>query len=145
MSLYDTARDDNENILGDPEGYTVPVILTSPPIEVNGIPANTVFGTLDPLDYDNQIRAFVSDHHTQVNLETGVPQEGLNAKATLSLKTLFDKGIIADISTPGFKNWKISWLDITDPSTQRDFLIDIPIPTRSLTHVVLLLGEIEIT
>ena len=145
MGLFEAAAKDNQEILGDVNGATVPIIFTSPPEETNGIPANTVYGTLDPDDFDNQIRSFITDHYTQIDPTSGIPQEGLNAHSAVNLKTLFDAGIVTDVVTPDFQNWKISWLDITDPTKQRDFLIDKILPTRSLTHVVFILGEIKIT
>ena len=144
MGLFEDAARDNQQILGDVNGATVPVIFTSPPVETDGIPANTVFGTLDPDDFDNQIRSFVADHYTQIDPTSGIPQAGLNAHSTVNLKTLLENGIITDVTAPNFQDWKISWLDITDPTKQRDFLIDKILPTRSLTHVVFILGEINI-
>lgn len=144
MSLFDAARDDAKDILEDKDGFTVPVLFTSPPEETNGIPANTEFGTLVPDDYDNQIRAFVGDHYTQLNPDIGVPQAGLNAKATLTLKTLLDQGIISSASDPYLENFKVSWLDVTS-AERRDFLVIEILPTRSLSHIVILLGEIDIT
>lgn len=138
MSLFDTAKDDAQDILEDKEGFSVPVLFTSPP------PDNTEFGTLDPEDLDNQIRAFPGDHYTQYNPETGVPQAALNSKATLTIKTLLNEGIIDSAINPNFENWKIAWLDITS-GVRRDFLINRIHPTLSLFHIVLILGEIEIT
>ena len=138
MSLYDIARDDAEEILGDPEGYTVAALITTPP------PAEVVYGTLDPEDLDNQIRGFMGDHYTQIDPESGVPQEGLNLKITFSLKTLLEKGVISSTVDLDFKNYKIAWLDPASDE-RRDFLVNSIQPTRSLAHIVLVLGEIDIT
>ena len=139
MSLFDSLGEDVRLLLEGEDSYTVPVLFESPP------PANTQFGTLDPQDTQNHIRAFIKDHYTQIDLETGAPQEGLSASLSITLKTLLDKGIIDDVADPDLKNWKVSWMDITDPTKQRDFLINRIHPTRTLTHIVLMLGEIEIT
>ena len=138
MSLYDIAKEDAEDILGDPEGFTVSVLITTPP------PAETTFGTLDPEDLVNQIRGFMGDHYTQLDLESGVPQAGLNAKITISLKTLSDKNVITDTVDFNFTDYKLSWLDPVK-GNQRDFLVNRVHPTRSLAHIVFVLGEIEIT
>ena len=89
MSLYETANEDAESILGDSEGFTVSVLITDR--------AGVEFGTLDPEDLDNQIRGFMGDHYTQLDLESGIPQEGLNAKVAISFKTLLDKAVISGL------------------------------------------------
>ena len=136
MSLFDIARDDAKDILGDPDGFTVATLITTP--------ADIVFGTLDPEDLDNQIRGFPGDHFTQYDAESMAPQAGLNAKITYSLKTLLDEGVIADTVELDFVNYQIAWLDPTS-GNRRDFRVDSILPTRSLTHIVLILGDLEIT
>lgn len=135
MSLFDTARDDAEDILGDPDGFTVATLITTP--------ADVTFGTLDPQDLDNQIRGFPGDHFTQYDPESMAPQAGLNAKITYSLKTLLDEGVITDTVELDFVDYQIAWLDPTS-GNRRDFRIDRILPTRSLTHIVLILGDLEI-
>lgn len=143
MSLFKTAGDDAKEILEGKDGFTVPILITSPPVELPGIPKNTEFGTLDPDDFDNQIRAFIGDHYTQYDPDLGAPQAALNAKCTLTIKTLLDKGILTSAPDPDLKNWKFSWLDPTSDE-RRDFLVDRIHPTRSLSHIVIILGEINI-
>lgn len=138
MSLYDIVNEDAKDILEGADGYTVPVLFTSPP------PDNIEFGTLDPDDTENVIRGFMGDHYTQYDPDTGTPQEGLNSKISLTLKTLLDKGIIASAIEPVLKNWKVAWLDPVNGS-RRDFLVDRIHPSRTLGHIVIILGEIEIT
>lgn len=136
MSLYDTANEDAEDILGDSEGFSVPVLITDR--------TDVTYGTLDPQDLINQIRGFMGDHYTQLDLESGIPQAGLNAKVTISLKTLLDKGVIADTVNLDFTDYKFFWLDPVS-GNQRDFLVNRIHPTRSLGHIIFILGEIEIT
>lgn len=136
MSLYDDSGEDVVDILTDPEGFTVSALIT--------LPDDTVFGTLDPEDLDNQIRGFMIDHYTQHDFESGEPQEGLHASISIALKTLLDKGVIADTVDLNFENVKIAWLDPVN-GNRRDFLVDRIHPTRSLGHVPFILGEIEIT
>lgn len=137
-SLYDDYAQDTQDILDDPEGFTVAALIITPP------PGSTTFGTLDPEDLDNQIRGFMGDHYTQYDPESQNPQEGLNAKITFSLKTLLEKNVITDTIDLDFENYKIAWLDPVS-GNQRDFLVDRIHPTRSLSHIVLILGEIDIT
>lgn len=144
MNLYDDIQEDVKDIYEGADEATVPILITSPPIEVRGIPANTEFGTLDPEDVDNHIRAFMTDHYTQYNPDTGNPQEALNASITLTLKTLLDKGIIPDTSEPDIKDWKVAWLDPTG-GQRRDFLVIRKHPSRSLSIMTIILGEIDIT
>lgn len=138
MSLYEDVKADSEEILGDSEGFTVSVLITTPP------PAEVTFGTLDPQDLENQIRGFMGDHYTQLDLESGLPQAGLNSKIAISLKTLLDKNVIADTVDFNFTNYKLAWLDPVS-GNQRDFLVNRIHPSRSLAHIVFVLGEIEIT
>ena len=142
MSLIDDAIVDAKGIIEDKEGVTLPILFTSPP-EDGLHPANTEFGTLDPEDEDNIIRGWPGDHYTQYNPDTGDPQEGLNAKLTITLKTLLDKGIIDSVDEPDFTHWKIAWLDPT-AGTRRDFMVDRIHPTRTLGYIVIILGEINI-
>jgi len=137
MSLYDRARGDAKNILENPDGFSVPALIVSPP------PGNIEYGTLDPDDTDNHIRAFIKDHFTQHDPETGIPQAGINVNATFHLQTLLDKGVITDTSEIKLKDYKISWLAPTG-GTRRDFKIEFTMPTRTLGHVVFILGELEI-
>jgi hypothetical protein len=143
MGLLDTARDDAEHILEGDDGFTVPVLITSPPEQRGAIAPNTEFGTLDTQDVDNQIRAFMGDHFTQYDPDQGAPQAALNAKLTLTLKTLLDKGIITDTVEINLTEWKIAWLDPTS-GARRDFMVTRIHPSRSLFHIVIILGEIDI-
>ncbi len=138
MSLFDDANDDAEDILGDPEGFTVSALITTPP------PDEIVFGTLNPLDLENQIRGFMKDHYTQLDLESGVPQAGLNASIDIALKTLLSFGVITDTVDLNFTDYKFAWLDPVS-GNQRDFLVDRIHPSRSLGHIVFIFGEIDIT
>lgn len=133
--LHDSVRD-TRDIIESPTGVTNPILFTSPP------PDNTEFGTLDPDDEPNIIRGWPKDHYTQLDPDTGIPQAGLNASVSISLKTLLDEGIIDDIETPDLVDWKIAWLDPTN-DTRRDFLVNKIIPTNSLGYVVIILGEFE--
>lgn len=135
-SLYEDASEDAVDILGDSEGFTVSVLIT--------LKDNTEFGTLDPEDLENQIRGFMGDHYTQHDFESGEPQAGLNSKIACALKTLLDKGVITDTVDLNFEDVKMSWLDPVS-GNQRDFLVDRIHPSRSLGHIVFILGEIEIT
>lgn len=137
MSLFDSAIDDAREIIEDVDGFSVPALIISPP------PENTEYGTLDPLNTDNIIRAFIGDHFTQHDPDQGIPQAGVNAKASFHLKTLLDKGVITEVSDIKLKNWKISWLDPAS-GARRDFKIEFTLPTKTLGHVVFILGELEI-
>ena len=143
VSLIDDALEDNIDILEDNEGAVTPILITSPPEETRGIPANTEFGTLDPDDLANRINAFTGDHHTQYTPDIGAPQAGLNSKASITLKTLLDKGIIEKTADPDLVNFQVAWLDPVS-GQRRDFLITNIFPTRSLFHIVLILSELEI-
>ena len=143
MSLLDDAIADAKDIIEGAEGVTLPILFTSPPEPDLLWPPNTEFGTLDPDDEENIIRGWPGDHYTQYDPDTGIPQAGLNVKLTITLKTLLDKGIITTVEKPNLNHWKISWLDPTS-AERRDFMVDRIHPTRSLGHIVFILGEIKL-
>ena len=142
MGLLDDISEDVRDIYEDSDEATVPILITSPPEVIREIPKNTEFGTLDPLDVDNQIHAYITDHYTQYDPETGVPQEGLSASLSITLKTLLDLGIIDSTSEPALKDFKFAWLDPTG-GQRRDFLLRRIHPTRTFGYVVVILGEFE--
>lgn len=133
-NLLDEALDDAKDIVEDADGYTAPILITSP----DGVE----YGTLDPLDVANHINAWIGDHYTQYDADAGMPQAALNSKVTITLETLLELGVITTVIEPDLVKWEWAWLDPTS-NERRNFSTDRIHPTRSLGVCVIILGELK--
>jgi hypothetical protein len=67
VSLYDRARLDSARILNSPQGFTVPVVLTS------------------PTNVEYSLRGFFIDVNLDIDPQTGLPIVGRKAAITVSV------------------------------------------------------------
>lgn len=124
MSLYDRARKDNARILNSDQGFTVPVVFTSP--------IGNVY----------TVRGFFIDTNLEINPQTGLP---IIARHTAMTVSLFDvNGVLQFVSenpadTKGV--WKVSFANVVGVS--ETFIVTDPMIDRTIGSVTMTLKVLK--
>jgi len=124
MSLYDRARKDNARILNSDQGFTVPVVFTSP------------VGNVYP------VRGFFIDTNLEINPQTGLPVIARHTAITVSL---FDvdgvRQFVSENPADTAGVWKASFVNVM--ASSETFIVTDPMIDRTIGQITMTLKVLK--